>query len=381
VKIALIHPTAPPVEGEIERLLARQIHLLRQSGHCVSLATYEGGHGCGADCLVPLSREASRKALTLYLEAALAGTDAVIFHNLGTMPLAPELTAALRELPRRLPAARWICWVHDMACRDPLFLPFGNAEVAYWMSTPCADWEYVAANALCAAQLQHDFGIQPTLLSSGVDCSASLGLSPEIDRLAQRVRLWNADLILLHPVPIQPHRGIETSLRLLAMLRNQSIRAFLIVGSGEPEVSPAGSAGYSDALRVLRSAAGLTDCCLLEGEDFAPNRQTLTQWKQIADAVLLPGPTPNRERWLWEAALAGIPAFYPETVGIEKHPASFCYPANLSEEELARWLIRQMAERDAIQARRLARGQHPWPDAYEKSLASFLEKPHNWNPT
>jgi len=380
MKIALMHPTAPPVEGEIERLLGLQVSLLRRRGHCISLACYEGGNLPEADCHIPLSREASRKALCLYLEAALAGSDVVIFHAVGTMPCAPELTAALRELPRRLHAVRWLCWVHAMACMDATFLPFGSQEIAFWMSTPCPDWEYIADNPGCAHLVQQAYGIPCTQIDSGADCAAELDLPPEILAAATEFRLWDADCILLHPTRIQPRRGIETSLKILEHLHARSIRAALIVAAESPP--PGGEAAdYAAQLRRGSKAAHLDKSLLFAGEQFAATRKNISALRRIADACLLPHPPQNPGSVFCEAALGGLPVFHPEPPPAAAAAASACYAANLSPEEVAEWIIRQMGERDAIQARRLARGRHRWLENYEKSLASLVEKPHKLRPT
>lgn len=380
MKIALIHPTALPVEGEIERLLSEQIRMLRQQGHCVSLACYEGGHPSEADCHIPLSREASRKALCLYLEAALAGSDVVIFHAMGTVPCALELTAALRELPRRLPAVRWLCWVHAMACMDAAFLPFGSQEIALWMCTPCPDWEYVAANPGCAQLVQEAYKIPCTLLDSGIDCGAELDLPPEMRRVSDAFRFWEADCILLHPTPIEPRRGIETSLRILEQLHICSIRALLIVGAENFSIHQA-SAEYAAQLRLQSQSANIEKVLLLAGQNFSPTRKNLSALRRVADAVLLPHPFPNTESIFWEAALAGLPVFHPEPPQCSDPAGGVRYAADLSPRQIAEWIIQQMRVRDTIQARRLARGRHRWPQNYEKSLASLVEKPHKLSPT
>jgi hypothetical protein len=381
VKIALIHPTAPPVPGTVEDCVGEQIRLLREGGHCVSLASYEGGDSCQADCRIPLSREASRKALLLYLEAALASSDVVVFHNLGTMPDAPELTAALRELPRRIPSARWICWVHQMACLDPLYVPFGDPEIAFWMSTPCSDWEYVADSALCARQVRDAFGVPCTLLSAGVDCASRLGLSPEMRQLTSAFRVWDSDLILLNPTPLRPRRGHETCLAVLEALRAQSLRPLLILGGDTPDSCGRGTPDSLSELLSTRSALGLDARCLLAGRDFEASPDALRQWLRIADALLLPSPPPRLEPLLWDASLHGICVFHPDSFPSLEHPASVVHPARFSPKQTAEWLIQQMGLRDTIQARRLARGQHRWAASAQKSLASFLEKPHNWKTT
>lgn len=380
MKIALIHPTAPPVEGEIERLLELQVRLLRRRGHCVSLGCYEGGNQLETDCHIPLSREASRKALCLYLEAALAGSDVVIFHAVGTMPCAPELTAALRELPRRLASARWLCWVHAMACMDGAFLPFGSQEIAFWMSTPCPDWEYVANNAWCAHLVHEAYGVPCTLLDAGADCAAELDLPLEILSLAEKFRLWDADCILLHPTRLEPRRGIETSLRILEQLHARSIRAALIVAAEAPFHGKE-TAHYAAQLRFGSRTANLEKFVLLAGENFVPTQKNLSALRRVADAVLLPHPPQNPEVVFWEAALSGLPVFHPEPPLPTDPAASVRYATTLSPSGVAEWIIRQMGVRDTIQARRLARGRHRWLENYEKSLASLVEKPHKLSPT
>lgn len=375
MKVALIHPSVSPVPGLTERLVAEQARLLRKSGHFVSVACFEGGESCEKDCFIPLSRGDSRKSLGLYLEAALAGSDAIIFHNIGTIPSAPELTAALRDLPRRLQGARWICWTHHLACLDASYLPFGSQEIAYWMSTPCPDWEYVAGGEACARQIRHAFGVDCTVIPSGLDCASALALCPAMDQFAADLRLWDKDLILLHPCPIQPRQGLENSLRILEQLRARSVKALILAGT-PADAKPGVPSPYGAHLRGLRSAMQLEDSLLLweEGGPFSPH--LFPQWQRIADGVLLPSLTPPSEQLLWEFALAGLCVFTPGSGGLN-FAGCAAYPAEHTPAQIAEWLIQQTSSRDAIQARRLARSQHRWPENHQKSLASLLEKPHN----
>jgi hypothetical protein len=189
-------------------------------------------------------------------------------------------------------------------------------------------------------------------------------------------RVWEAEWILHLPVPIQPHRGIETSISVLEQLRARFRNAFLLVGTRQGETGGPASP-YAESLRQLRNSAGLEKTCVFAGEHFPASREMLRGWQRLADAVFLPAPVPDPEAVFGEAALWGMPVFHPEAAAHTPYGNGIAYPTAASPAEIAEWLIRQTGMRDPIQARRLARAQQSWPESYQKSLASFLEKLHN----
>jgi len=86
--IAILHYSKPPVIGGVERVIGEQAAALRLLGHEVEILTCK--------------------------EWYLGKWDAVIVHNVFTMPFDLPWTKQLIKLTRTRPDIRWINWVHDV---------------------------------------------------------------------------------------------------------------------------------------------------------------------------------------------------------------------------------------------------------------------------
>ena len=374
MKIAIIHFTAPPVIGGVERVVQEQIRLLRNAGHCLTLACFEGGQNSGADCLVPLSREASRGDLFTYLKAALSDSDLVIFHNVGTMPFAIELTSALRDLAACISHTRWVCWVHDLSCTNPAYLPFGDAAVHALMSTPCTHWEYVAVSEMRANEVRAQFGVECRHLPNGIDLSETLQLDQEISAFAEMNEIWDADLVLLHPARMVARKGIETGVRVVDALRSAGIRVrYLLTAAKDPHNRA--SSEYENQIRALVRTLALSSEFLFVSDMVQIGPRALQNLYVLADALFFPSLQEGFGLPILEAAMFGKPAICPDIAPLNTLPGSAVYPRSFNPENLAGWIIRHLLSRDSIKARRLVAGEHRWQQIYRKHLAPFLQHP------
>lgn len=207
MKIAILHYSAPPVIGGVERVVEEQIRVFRAEGHHVTLACFQGGHSSQAHCFIPLSKETLCGDFITYLSAALGGVDVVIFHNIGTMPFCIELTAALRSLASAIQSARWICWVHDLAVANPEYADIQRSDPMGILASKCEDWEYVAVSEDRAQQVRDLLRAPCTTIPNGICLLGTLNLCPQVATLAESAGWWDADLVLFHPHPNCPKKS------------------------------------------------------------------------------------------------------------------------------------------------------------------------------
>lgn len=374
LKIAIVHFTAPPVVGGVERVVHEQIRLLRNAGHCVTLACFEGGENSGADCLVPLSREASRRDLFTYLKAALSDSDVVIFHNVGTMPFAIELTGALRDLAASIPHTRWVCWVHDLSCLNPAYLPFVDPEVHELMSTACKNWEYVAVSELRANEVRTQFEVECVHIPNGIDLAETLQLSLEVITFSETHEIWDSDLVLLHPARMVARKGIETGVRVVDALRSEGIRVrYLLTAAKDPHHRA--SSEYQNQIRALVRTLNLSKEFLFVSDSLHIGPRLLQNLYLLADALFFPSLQEGFGLPILEASIFGKPAICPDIAPLNTLPGSMLYSPLLSPESIAERIIRQLLNRDSIKARRLVAGEYRWQQIYRKHLVPFLQPP------
>jgi glycosyltransferase involved in cell wall biosynthesis len=373
VKVALIHYTAPPVLGGVERVIGEQIRLLRQEGHHVSLACFEGGSFDTADALIPLARGSNRAEFAAYIGAALACVDCVLMHNVGTMPFVPELTHALRSLAAKHTGTRWICWVHDMAFGNPDY-PDVSQSPEHPYASACTDWEYVAISPLRAKEVQHLLKVPCQVVPNGLDPAATLQLSPPVAALAENLGLWDADAVLLNPTRILPRKSLEKSIRTVHAIRSKHFNLqYLITGAADPH-NPI-HAGHARDLRALVEALDLRGSVHFLNDVLSVGPQELCGLYQIADAVFLSGVREGFGLPVLEAGAFGKPVFCPDAEPMNSLPGALAYPCEISISDLADWLLRHFKGRETILARRQILRTYRWPSIYRSHIASLLARP------
>lgn len=373
MKIALIHYTAPPVTGGVERVVGEQISLLRSQGHHVSLACFEGGGEGVADAFIPLSRNSTHDDFTAYLGAALTGMDCVLMHNVGSMPFAPELTRALQSLAHAHSQTRWICWVHDLALGNPDY-PSASPTPHHPYANACPAWEYVAISPLRAQEVQDRLRVPCGMVPNGVDPAATLQISPAVAALAEHLGLWDADAVLFNPSRLLPRKTLETGIHLAGHLRAEGFDLrYLITGSADPH-NPVHSS-YAKMLGSLVRALQLCDSVFFLSARMAVGAGELSDFYQTADAVFLSGEREGFGLPVLEAGVFGKPVFCPDTPPMNTLPGALAYPRDISISDLAAWMRRQLKGRETILARRHILRTYRWPSIYRSHLAPLLARP------
>ncbi|MEI6872321.1 MAG: glycosyltransferase family 4 protein [Verrucomicrobiota bacterium] len=378
MKIALVHFTAPPVLGGVERVVDEQIHTFRNEGHHVTLACFEGGLESPAHSHIPLSRTASRQELVTYLSSALSGMDCVLIHNVGTMPFAPELTAALQELPALLPASRWICWVHDLAVANSDYATALEGENGELFRNSFSGWEYVAVSALRQRQVEELLHVHCTVVPNGVDPARTLQLGPKISSLAESCGWWDADAVLLNPARLLPRKTVENGIQIARAAASLGLNIqYIVTGASDPHNG--GQTAYVKHLKQLCETLQVSNSVHFLSDFMEVGAQELCDIYKVADAVFLPGLKEGFGLPVLEAGVFGKPVFCPDGEPMSSLPGTISYPPNMPIPEMARWLIRQIKGHHSIIARRKILKEYRWPSIYSNHLAPLLDRAHAFN--
>ncbi len=378
MKIALVHFTAPPIHGGVERVVDEQIRTFRAAGHNVTLACFEGGSEVAVDSHIPLDRNASRAELTTYLCAALNGVDCVLMHNVGTMPFAPELTAALQQLPALLPATRWICWVHDLAVASSDYAAAIQGKHGELFSKSFSGWEYVAVSASRQQQVEEFLHVACDVVPNGVDPAYTLQLGPEVAALAESHGWWDADLVLMNPARLLPRKTVEVGIQVSMAADSIGLDLRYIV-TGASDLHNGGQSVYIEHLKQLRETLRVKHSVHFLTESMEVGPQQLCDVYKVADGVFLPGVREGFGLPVLEAGVFGKPVFCPDVQPMSSLPGPITYPAGMAVPDLARWFIRQIKAQDTIIARRKILREYRWPSIYRKHLAPLLARAHARN--
>jgi glycosyltransferase involved in cell wall biosynthesis len=379
LKIALIHFSAPPVCGGVERVIGEQIQTLKQMGHIVSLACFEG-EGAGANSHIPLSRTSSCSEFVAYLASALSGNDVIFMHNVCTRPDVPALTEALRLLPLKIPSARWICWVHDFALTDPDYAGLENSTHARAFARACEGWEYVAVSELRAREVEQWLEVPCTVIPNGVDPSSVLQLSPKIAALAEAQGWWSADAVILQPSRLLPRKAVEGSIQLTRALKERGFDLRVLLTGGADLKNPA-HAVYYKYLRTLADSLRVGESVCFLGGTTPVGPKAYCDFHQIADALFFPGSQEGFGLPVLEAGVFGKPVFCSDSEPLRQLPGAVTYSSDLSVEDLATWFIGRIREYETITARRKILRDYRWPSIYHNHIEPLLKRsPHPYHP-
>jgi glycosyltransferase involved in cell wall biosynthesis len=342
MKIGLVHYSAPPVLGGVERVIGEQASTLLSAGHEVTLFCSEGGREVHSANLIHVPRGATCLELTTALTPAFASQDAVLLHNVGTMPFYLEWTAALRAIARSLPSVDWICWVHDLAKGNPDYTQASCSGEADLLELPCSDWRYVAVSEKRALEVRERLGVPCSVVPNGFCPAVSLGLSTELARMAEDLGWWESDAILFYPCRIVRRKSIETGIEIVAALKEAGKRVhYLITGAADP------------------------------------HNPELEQIYRVADALLIPSRQEGFGLPFLEAAMCRLPAFCADIEPMRSLPGVSAWKAEWTPQQIASWLIRQIETRDTIQARKSVARTFRWKAVYRNFLAPLLQHPHS----
>ena len=341
--VALLHYTAPPVLGGVEQIVARQARLLAAEGFEVRVITGRAQAIGGGVRLqrVPLADSRHRRvmAVTHQLEdgragpafdtlssqledalgRALKGVDICLAHNVLTLHKNLALTAALHRLAASTPALRIVAWCHDLAWTNPQYRPaLHRGRPWTLLTTPVPGATYVAVSRERQRQIAQALGLplaQIEVIPNAVDPAAVLHLTPATRWLADTLRLFDQQIVLLLPARITRRKRIEYALRVVAELSRRELAVRLLV-TGPPGPHNPRNLEYLTELRALRHALGVDEqvvfCRDLPGPDghgFVPSDRVMADLYALSDALLLPSLEEGFGLPLLEAAVFRTPVF------------------------------------------------------------------------
>ncbi len=345
-RVALIHYTTPPVIGGVESVLASQAHLLSVRGFDVHVLTGRGGPLGGRVRVhrLPLLDSRHRRVLAVTheleqervtpafnsltaqlhkaLARALSGVDVCLAHNVLTMHKNLALTAALHQLAAQRLPVRLVAWCHDLAWTNSQYRPHLHQGKPWsLLGTAISGATYVAVSRERQRQMSAALRLpesQIEVVPNGIDPAAFLHLTPVGRWLAETLRLWDQQIVLLMPVRITRRKQIEYALRVVAEMVRRELAVRLLVTGPLGAHNPR-NRDYLEELRAVRRDLAVDEhvvfCAELPGPDgrgIALSDRVMTDLYLLADGLLLPSREEGFGLPLLEAGLARLPAFTSE---------------------------------------------------------------------
>lgn len=358
MRIALVHYTKPPVIGGVERVIGDQARALTALGH--EVVTWDADE------------------MSVLCEPAGLPVDAVIVHNVFTMPFNLPWTAGLHALAAVHPEVRWINWVHDVAAVNPHYARLDwSAPEMRLLRTPPPNSIHVAVSEV----RRHDYALatglapeQIRIVPNGVDPVRVLGLTPLAARFAEAIQLWDRETwLLLQPARVVRRKNIELGIRVTAELvkADRDVR-YVITGASDPHQSD--GVAYRAELDELISSLNLQGHVRFAGEELGTlSDDDVRGFYSIADALFFPSVSEGFGLPLLEALLHRLPVFcsdlrvHHEVAGHAVHRFDLGAPAHA----IAAQIIGELSNRSAA-ARRAAIRDHSWPKICKECLEPLL---------
>lgn len=311
MRIAFCHYSYPPVVGGVERIVASHARILAEAGaevtiYCGSgepdasarirrLPLLEPGHPLREAAATELETgaalvafgECQRQLATLFANEWSA-FDAVVIHNLLTMPFHLPATAAIWAWAQSRPAPRLFHWIHDLAALNPAY-PAARRAGFPWdlLRTAVPGVRNVAVSGLRAAQFRELTGGEAEVFPNGIDPAETLSLTPRVAAMLNGLHWPVSGPLLFHPARVLPRKNLLFSLRLLLGLKQAGHPAKLVC-SGAPDPHHGPSGDYERTVRLQCEEQGLAGDVCFASDDSPLSAADVASLYAAADLVVFP---------------------------------------------------------------------------------------------
>ncbi|MFZ4766995.1 MAG: glycosyltransferase [Roseimicrobium sp.] len=294
MRIALVHYSAPPVIGGVERVLAQQADTLMKHGHQLVIVCENKGAKVNGAIM-----EFAPNFYIKRVRAAIAGCQVVMVHNMFTMPFNWGGSETLAEISRDTADTRFINWVHDVDVTPEAFAALQLKA------------EHVAVSEVRRREFSEKLSVplkQCRIVPNGVDVAATLGLTPKVAAFAVAHRLLEREMILFQPTRILARKNIEMGVEITGALRKQGVDAVCIV-TGAPDPHRQESVDYDAMIRALIVKRKLQDSVLFAATKSEVTEEDVRGLYAIADGLIFPSKAEGFGLPLLEAPLHRVPVF------------------------------------------------------------------------
>jgi glycosyltransferase involved in cell wall biosynthesis len=330
-RVLLVHYTTPAILGGVEQVMSAHAAALQSAGcevavlagrgaarprgtHVVRVVEADSRHPAVERDLAALSRGERRpehdilvarliKKVRPHVERA----DRVVVHNVMTMPLNLALTSVLVTLAREHPG-RFVAWTHDLSSFDERYAAL-RRDGAPWdlVAQAVPGVRYVTVSEERARQLAQLTGLarrEIDVVTNGIDVGEVLGLAPTGRRLAERLRLFDADPLLLLPVRLTRRKRVEAAIDATAVLRRRGHAATLVVTGA---IGPHNAKNKAYLAELTARAKGVEGVHLLAALGLRIKYGTVVDLYALADVLVFPSESEGFGIPMLEAGLHRMP--------------------------------------------------------------------------
>jgi glycosyltransferase involved in cell wall biosynthesis len=402
--VVMLHYTAPPVIGGVERVLYHHARLLAEAGYQVSVVAGRGErfhrdiqfHSLDVvdsrhpdilalkaeldDGRVPPAFEAMRSRILKHLGPILQPADVLIAHNILGLHKNLALTATLRELCAEPSCPRLIAWHHDLAWRARRYShEMHNGYPWNLLRQPWPNTLHVAVSEARRHEVAALFQVRPEairVIPGGVDIPAFHQIRPATHQLLQKTGLAEAKLLLLLPARITRRKNIELAIQATAILRQDTFPGAALVVTGPPGPHNPDNVNYFSELKALRDRLSANDAVyfLSEKPGDMPSDEVMVDLYHLSDALIYPSHEEGFGLPILEAALARLPIFCSDIPALRELAGdqAHYFSPDAAPSVIADLITQVMSADRAALLRRKALGHYGWRHIVHEYLEPLL---------
>lgn len=362
MKITLVHYSAPPTIGGVERVMGQQARALQAAGHEVTLLVSKGESHPDWPEVVVLPEFDTAEGL----RQALEDQDWVIVHNMFTMPFDWPASRSLADLSNTLPRTRFINWVHDVDVSSEDF------EALNLKALPVAVSEERRKKFLHLAKHSDSEGV---VIPNGLDVKADLHLTDRVKTLLEALDLSAQELVIFHPTRVVARKNLELGLRLTRQLLDQGLKVMYLI-TGAPDLHRATSRLYAEQIQNLRMELKLEEAVQFLGDREELEDADIQALYRFADLVFFPSTQEGFGLPLLEAILHRVPIVCSDIPIHREVGGAMVHYFGLEDamEEVASKCLHCLPGKDFSRKRRQMIHDLDWKQIYKSHLAPLIER-------
>jgi len=334
-KIALLHYTFPPIVGGVEEIIRQHASIFSRYNHIVKIFAGDGGlstdeydieiNSLLSSCNPRIlhihknlgDRSPGLKSLSEeifnYLARALEPFDALIAHNVLTMPYNLPLTSAIHRLANSK-NIKVVGWNHD----SPYFYtpPPVDLRTQQWkiLKKYNPNIYYITISEERRGQFQDLYSVKGIdVIPNGIDPISFFNLDTNTIRMIRSEHLFETDLLMVQPCRLHPRKNIELSIQVIKALQDKGLQArLLLTGVYNPHEKE--TIDYYHKLTKLSQQLNVEKDILIVAEYFSEGGKDLTGEKitvrdfyLIADLLFMPSLHEGFGIPLLEAGMLKVP--------------------------------------------------------------------------
>lgn len=338
LKIALLHYSCPHVVGGVEEVIRQQAALFHRLGHEVRVIAGMGNIYTDdfpitinplfssidpsvikahqdllkrGDCL---RLDQLIEIMQVELLQELKSYDFLIAHNVMTMAYNLPLAYTLKNVAQS-GKIRVISWNHDSVYFHPNCLDVYHDEPWNIIKTAFPFINYACISEQRREQFRelYNTDLEITVVPDSIEPLDFIRVSPQLQQLIRERRLYEADLVMVHPTRLIPRKNIELGLRVVQSIKKRGVKVrYIVTGSHDPH-EPKNVRYYRNLKEVARElditqeAIFITDYKLKSGENIVPDQKFIRDLYLVADLLLVPSISEGFGLPLLEAGLLKLP--------------------------------------------------------------------------